>query len=216
MFYQNSKCQHLNLFRNQNYAMSRCPPAVSPSTFDLFVSSEISKINSMLSEGQKVLSALERGQSTPKRACSRGGSCQTSAEPRHLLSPKSPECVFSPKLRKDPLIGAMADKAANLIVDSLISRSNALIPDLESPPRTRNQRYPAQESGDLMGFEEVSPVIKAPHSAARRFLNRPPKQAMLFPKSDLYSGTPTPVPGKWLPHGRSRMIFVPEGSSMPR
>lgn len=192
--------------------MSRCSPTVTPSEFDLFVSSEIHKINSMLSDGQKVLHQLERGQTTPKRPCSRSGSCQIQ---RNLLSPEQPECVFSPKPRKPALIGEMADQAANMIVDSLISRGNALIPDLSpstSTPQTRKQH---QHADDLMTFEEASPV-KAPHSAGRRFLNRPPKQAMLYPKTDLYSGTPTPTAGKWVPHGRSRKMFVPEGSSSPR
>lgn len=171
----------------------------------------------MLNKGQKVLNDLERGQTTPKRQCSRVPD-QTPPNRRNLLSP-SPECVFSPKQRQSALIGTMAGHAANLIVDNLIARSNALIPDLSSSnytPQQGIQRHPAQQADNLMAFEEASPVIKAPHSAARRFLNRPSNRAMLYPRSDLYSSTPTPSPGKWVSLGGTRKMFVPEGASLPR
>lgn len=206
--------------------MSHCrnsAPTVSNSEFNLYASSQISEISSMFKEGQKLmLTELQRGQSTPKRPCSRSGACQTPPNQRNLLSP-TPDCVFSPKAQQSAMIGALADQAASFIVDRLIADSNALIPDLDPPtptPRATIQRHPAQQSDDLMCFEEASPpVIQAPHSAARRFLNQLPKQAILYPaqpKTNLYSGTPTPNPGKWISHGPSRKVFVPEGSSMPR
>lgn len=213
--------------------MSRCTrptsnaPTVSSSDFNLFVTSEINKISSMINKGQKVLNELERGQTTPKRTCPRVPD-RTLPNQRNFLSPKSPECVFSPKprqstaqanLKPSALIETMAGHAADLIVDSLIARSNALIPDLtpSTPtPRPGIQRHPAQQADNLMAFEEASPVINAPHSAARRFLNRPLNRTMLHPSSDLYSGTPTPSHGKWVSVGGTRRMFVPEGSSMSR